>query len=93
MTARFEEHDEIIAAYARRSGGPGWSNQPVWVVVRSRNDGSYREECLQPDDLTAEIWALYDISEAAHKAMTGAVKILVEKARMMVGPGSAKQST
>lgn len=79
MAARFEEHDEIITAYAMRAGGPGWANQPVWVVVRSRLDGSYREECLQPDDLTAEAWALYDISEATHKAMRGVVKALVEK--------------
>lgn len=81
MTARFDEHDQVITAYAQRASGPGWSNQPVWIAVRSRWDGSYRLECLQPEELSMEIWALYDISETVNKAMTDAVKAVMEKRR------------
>jgi hypothetical protein len=75
----FSEHDQIITAYAQKAHGPGWSNQPVWVVVRSRLDSSYRLECLQPDEFSMNIWALYDVSEAAHKAMVEAIKVHLAK--------------
>jgi hypothetical protein len=63
------EHDEIICAFAQPAGGPGWSNQPLWVIVRSRLDGSLRQECLQPEEFDMYIWTLYDISAAVSAQM------------------------
>jgi hypothetical protein len=85
MAFKFGEHDQVVTAYAQHAHGPGWANQPVWVVVRSRLDGAYRLECLQPEDLTREIWALYEVSQAAHKAMMNAVTAKIEKQKTKKG--------
>ncbi len=68
------EHDEIICAFAERASGPGWGNQPIWCVVRSRLDGAMRMVAIPPQGQTAEMMTLYRISEVAHGAMTSAVK-------------------
>lgn len=67
--------DHITTAYAESGGGPGWGNAPVWVIVRSA-DGKLRQECIQPDEQSAEIRSLYGISQAAHYAMVSAVQSL-----------------
>jgi hypothetical protein len=41
----------------------------VWVIVRGPDDGSLRQECLQPDEQTAEIVTLFNISAAAASDM------------------------
>lgn len=68
------EHDHVVSAYAESASGPGWGNQPIWVVVRSGLDGSHRLECIQPADQTPEMATLYAVSAAAHGAMTTAVR-------------------
>ena len=65
--------ERIVTAYAERANGPGWANSPIWVIVRDRF-GNLREECLQPDEQTAEMAVLYRVSEAAHSAMVSAVE-------------------
>lgn len=66
--------DHIICAYAEHASGPGWSNTPIWVIVRDARDGSLRQECIQPDEQTAEMYTLYPVSAAAHGSMTSVVK-------------------
>lgn len=66
--------DHIITAFGQSASGPGWGNSPVWIIVQSRLDGSIRQECIQPEDQTVEIHHLYRVSQAAHEAMTEAVK-------------------
>lgn len=73
------EHDVVITAYAEPAVGPGWANQPVWVVVRSRLDGTIRQICLQPFEQSAEMLYLYSISAAVHAAMTGAAQMHLTK--------------
>jgi hypothetical protein len=63
----------VVAAYAESAGGPGWGNTPIWVLVQDR-DGTYTVDCIQPSDQTEEMVTLYRVSQAAHLAMTGAVK-------------------
>lgn len=75
---KLRKHDAIIAAWAERASGPGWSNSPVWAVIRSALDGSHRVECIQPDEQTRDMAALYAVSEAAHRAMTAAVERAAE---------------
>lgn len=70
--------DTIIAAWAEYVGGPGWANTPVWVIVRGA-DGKLREDCLQPDEQTAEIQTLFNVSDAVASAMKAAVKRAVAK--------------
>ena len=70
--------DHIVTAYAESASGPGWANAPVWVVVKDI-DGKLRIECLQPNEQSAEIYSLYEISQATHSAMVSAVKSLPKR--------------
>ena len=45
-----QEGDRILTAYAQSGSGPGWSNAPIWVIIRSSATGILREECIQPKD-------------------------------------------
>jgi len=69
----FTKDDRIVTAYAESAAGPGWANQPIWVIVRGR-DGALREECIQPDEQTDWMYALYAVSAAAHGSMVKAVR-------------------
>ncbi len=78
---KFTEHDVVVTAYAQPSHGPGWSNQPVWVIIKSRLDGSLREECLQPHEQSREILMLYRMAAVANDEMTSAVRAHLDKLR------------
>jgi hypothetical protein len=72
MTKRaIAKTDTIITAFASPAAGPGWANSPVWIVVRSQ-DGSYREVCLQPEEQSPEMLALYDVSATVNRSMIAA---------------------
>ncbi len=64
--------DRILTAYAQSEVGPGWSNSPVYVIVRD-NNGNIREECIQPECQTPVMNLLYGISQSVHAEMTRAV--------------------
>ena len=64
--------DTILTAYAEPASGPGWSNQPVIVVVQSR-DGDIRLECLQPVEQSRDMWIIYRLSAEIHRMMVTAV--------------------
>jgi len=72
--------ETIVTAFAEYSAGPGWANRPLWVIVRGA-DQNLREECIQPEDQTADMRALFHVSNAAHVAMTGAVGAWVASAK------------
>jgi hypothetical protein len=67
-----DKTETIVTAYAEYAAGPGWANRPIWVIVRDQNQ-KLREVCLQPEHQTADMLALFRVSNAAHLAMTGAV--------------------
>ena len=68
----------IVTAFAQPASGPGWSNRPVWIVIR-RRDGTFRTESLQPNEQGEEIVTLYKVSAAANDAMTAAVRRQLER--------------
>jgi hypothetical protein len=69
--------ETIVAAFAESASGPGWANQPVWVIVRAV-DHAMRMECIQPSEQSTEIMTLYGVSQAAHLYMTAAVRRLLK---------------
>jgi len=75
-----QKGETIVTAFADYASGPGWANRPIWVIVRGA-DLKLREECIQPEQHTADMVALFSVSHAAHSAMTGAVRALVERRR------------
>ena len=68
-----KEHDRVVTAFANSAAGPGWANSPLWVVIRDGMTGLYREECIQPEEQTDEMHALYPFSQLAHVKMMAAV--------------------
>lgn len=72
--------EKVVTAFAEYAAGPGWANRPIWVIVRGA-DQRLREECIQPEDQTAEMHALFRVSNAAHEAMTSAVESAVAARR------------
>ena len=71
--------ETVVTAFANSAHGPGWGNQPVWVVIRCIDGVRLRELCLQPKEQTPEMHTLYRLSEAAHVAMSGAVDQMVRR--------------
>lgn len=70
---KFDKTDIIVTAYARPASGPGWANDPIYVVVQSQT-GQLRMECIQPKDQTREMLDLYPWSGMAHRLMIKAVQ-------------------
>lgn len=62
----------VVTAFAEPASGPGWTNQPIWVIVRDA-DQNLQELCIQPEEQTPEMHALYQVSHAVHSSMTAAV--------------------
>jgi len=66
------ERDFVVCAYATWEGGPGWANSPIWYIVRDGN-GVLREECLQPDEQSVEMRAIFRYSAMTAEDMRKAV--------------------
>lgn len=63
-------HEYVVTAYAEPADGPGWSNRPLWIVIRDSATNRVRIEAIQPEDQTAEMRALYAISAHCHATLT-----------------------
>ncbi len=70
--------ESIRAAVAARVSGPGWFNEPLFVIIRS-NDGKYREECIQPSEMTTETAWLFSVAYAAHEAFLSSIPVKASK--------------
>lgn len=64
--------ERIVAVVPEYCNGPGWRNTPAWVYIAT-NDGRMREECIQPDERTPELHALFHAGEAMCNALVAAV--------------------
>ena len=69
---RLAPGERVIAVVPERCSGPGWSNAPAWVYVAT-NDGHLRQECIQPEERTPQLHALYHAGEAMCAALLGSV--------------------
>jgi hypothetical protein len=65
--------EQIVAVVPERAAGPGWSNAPVWVHIVGQSGQRYRCECLQPQEQTPELMALFRIGEEVCKSLRDAV--------------------
>ncbi len=70
---KIKHGERVVTAYAEHVNGPGWANNPLWVIIRG-TDGKLREECLQPEEQTLEILTLFDVSAELNKALVNAVQ-------------------
>lgn len=72
--------ERIVAAVPEFCGGPGWSNTPVWVHIVAK-DGTYRQECLQPDQQTPSMRQVFRICNEAHRLMLDEIEALTKRAK------------
>jgi hypothetical protein len=71
---KLSKTEYVVTAYAERAAGPGWSNRPLWVVIRDSANGAIRQDCLQPSEQTDEMHLLYNISAEVHAQLKHAVE-------------------
>lgn len=76
--------DYIITAYPELAAGPGWANSPVWVIVKNRMTAIIREECIQPDEFSRDMYVLFKPAVAAHETFLSVVKDLLTSKRRRV---------
>ena len=72
LALNLKEGDHIETAWAKFAAGPGWANQPLWVLIK-RASGKYEVACLQPEEYTPDVRMLYAISNVVCDSMTAAV--------------------
>lgn len=70
--------DTIIVAWAEPAKGPGWSNRPIWVIIRDRQF-KLRQECIQPEDQDYDTMMLYNVSALVTADFTSAVRNIGRK--------------
>ena len=70
---------DLGTGWAEACRGPGWSNRPVWVLLRDPATGAHRVECLQPEEQTARMRTLFDVSAAASASMTFAAAAMIRE--------------
>jgi hypothetical protein len=74
-----EPEDQVVTVYAEPASGPGWSNTPLWVVVRNRMEGRLRMECVQPEFQTDVMHTLYPISAVVQRQLVREVELLARE--------------
>lgn len=73
---RLAEDESIVIAWAESCAGPGWSNTPVWYIVR-RSNGALEQRCLQPREQSPDLLTHFPYSRIAAGAMTAAVRAIL----------------
>jgi hypothetical protein len=72
-----DEWERVVCAYARKASGPGWANDPLYVVIEDHRTGKMREECIQPGQQNYEMRLLYNIAAQVDLALMFAVANLL----------------
>lgn len=67
-----EKEENVLFAWTEECKGPGWTNKPVWVLTRKR-DQSLRVFAIQPYEQTQRLLDLSGVSSAVNEAMVAAV--------------------
>lgn len=73
---RLGEGKRIVTAWAENCSGPGWKNQIIWVLIQEVS-GLLRQEALQPEDQTAGMRALFNVSDSATRALVEEINYML----------------
>lgn len=65
--------EHVAAVVPERCSGPGWGNSPIWVHIHNNGAGTFRTECIQPDERTPGLHALFGIGAEVCATLIGAV--------------------
>ena len=77
-TIKLTGNERIVAAVPETITGAGYRNFIIWVHIVDYIKQTWREECIQPDEQTPVMIALFNPLEQAHKSMLGAIKVVKE---------------
>lgn len=72
--------DKVVAVGPEYASGPGWSNEPLFVIVQDRL-GGLRMECIQPEERSLEMHTLFSICAAASSAMIRVVEASAKRVK------------
>lgn len=78
-TINLGRNESIVGIVPEYASGPGWSNAVVWVTVLDWQTNKARRECIQPDERTPAMHALFATGAAMHAALLSAVPTKKEK--------------
>jgi hypothetical protein len=70
----------LIGTTAEECAGPGWTNKPLWVHIRTV-DGKLRTECLQPEDQPRIIAMLHHLKAWLDQRFLGILDRALVRAR------------
>jgi len=71
---RLAADERIIAVVPEFCSGPGWANAVAWVYIVN-SSGAFRQDCIQPDERTEALHALFAVGEAVNRALVAAVPV------------------
>lgn len=69
------QYERILAVVPEPASGPGWANSPVWVYIEDSRHKNLRTECLQPDEQSPEMRALYPLGAMMHRQLLSSVSV------------------
>ena len=69
---------KVIAAWAEKCSGPGWSNCVVWYLSRT-DAGCLEINCLQPEEMSDAMHIMFNINNVVSRDMRCAVETLLWK--------------
>ena len=72
--------EHIAAVVPGCAAGPGWRNTPLWVHIHNHSTGTFRSECIQPEDQTPQMATLFRPGAAMCEALIACVPVRKGKA-------------
>ena len=70
---KLKRNERVVAVIPEIITGAGYRNSPLWIYIVDHIAGTYREECLQPEDQNARMRVLFSTLEQAHETMKALV--------------------
>lgn len=68
-----EKGDHVVTAWCETHAGPGWSNFCVHLVIKNML-GEYREETIQPREMSSDLRILFPVAGTAHESLMRALE-------------------
>lgn len=70
-----KRNERVVAVVPETITGAGYNNSPLWIYIVNHLDGTYRIECLQPEQQTDRMRVLFPTLEKAHETMKALVMV------------------
>lgn len=75
VTIKLKRNERVVAVVPEIINGAGFRNTPLWIYIVDNIAGTYREECLQPEEQTDRMRVLFPTLETAHATMKALVMV------------------